>query len=372
MTVFNDAACGITLPRQILARQILTHLGDSRSRRTFLDYLTWRVSGEESYLLDIYRHCMNVEDLMSKVQHSGRQHYLWGVTATSVAHLNTLWPGCWRGVFDNDPRSWNTGGVTQIPFLPPPTHPEALAELYRRGEQILVCSASSAGAIMAQIKSLGFAQEVAINVSELIGAQYFGLPELYHDQNELFVDAGAYDGSTTQEFFKWAGKSAAQAWCFEADPQNCRRCAAQLALPLSQGRVRLCNTGLWSRPGRLRLANSGLSTGYLTDTAGAAAGVSAQTADAGDIEVEVATLDEMLGERRVTFIKMDIEGAELQALQGAATLIRRNKPKLAICVYHRPEDILTIPAYILSLNPDYTLYLRHHTFEATETVLYAL
>ena len=63
---------------------------------------------------------------------------------------------------------------------------------------------------------------------------------------------------------------------------------------------------------------------------------------------------------------MDIEGSEFAALKGCAETIR----KLTICVYHKPEDIFEIPEYILSLNPDYKMWLRHYTNLVNETVLY--
>ena len=69
---------------------------------------------------------------------------------------------------------------------------------------------------------------------------------------------------------------------------------------------------------------------------------------------------------------MDIEGAELEALQGGAKLIKKNHPKLAICVYHKPEDIYTIPQLLLEYNPNYTFYLRHYSLWRSETVLYAI
>lgn len=75
---------------------------------------------------------------------------------------------------------------------------------------------------------------------------------------------------------------------------------------------------------------------------------------------------------KVTFIKMDIEGAELETLKGASRLIAEQKPKLAVCVYHKPEDIFTIPEYLRTLNPDYKFYLRYYTFAEWDTVLYAI
>jgi hypothetical protein len=78
------------------------------------------------------------------------------------------------------------------------------------------------------------------------------------------------------------------------------------------------------------------------------------------VTIETVALDDMVDPGdRVTLIKMDIEGAELNALRGASKIIARDKPRLAVCVYHKFEDIMNIPSYILSLNPEYKLYLRN-------------
>ena len=73
-----------------------------------------------------------------------------------------------------------------------------------------------------------------------------------------------------------------------------------------------------------------------------------------------------------TFIKMDIEGAEREALAGVEQLIRSHKPKLAICAYHKVEDIYTLPELIRTFRDDYTFYLRHYSDTIYETVLYAV
>ena len=75
---------------------------------------------------------------------------------------------------------------------------------------------------------------------------------------------------------------------------------------------------------------------------------------------------------RITFIKMDVEGAELKSLMGACNTIRRDRPKLAISIYHKDKDMVRIPLYIRSLIPDYRLYVRHYSNNANETVLYAV
>ena len=76
--------------------------------------------------------------------------------------------------------------------------------------------------------------------------------------------------------------------------------------------------------------------------------------------------------QNATWIKMDIEGAELNALRGAKGIIRRNHPKLTICIYHSDEDMIRIAEYIHELVPEYKLYVRNHTGRQTEIVLYAV
>ena len=92
----------------------------------------------------------------------------------------------------------------------------------------------------------------------------------------------------------------------------------------------------------------------------------------GNAMIDVDTIDDLAGDEKVTFIKMDIEGSELNALYGARETILKNKPRLAICVYHRQEHLISIPKYILSLVPEYKLYLRSYDPTGVETVLYAL
>lgn len=91
------------------------------------------------------------------------------------------------------------------------------------------------------------------------------------------------------------------------------------------------------------------------------------------VEVNCCTLDKKLADRDITFIKMDIEGAEKKALLGAADIIKRSKPILAICIYHKREDFFEIPLLIDEMvTGEYTFYVRQYRYGQSETVLYAL
>jgi FkbM family methyltransferase len=91
--------------------------------------------------------------------------------------------------------------------------------------------------------------------------------------------------------------------------------------------------------------------------------------------VPITTIDEVVDRHnvpRVDFVKMDIEGSELNALRGAEATLRRWRPKLAISLYHRPEDFFSIPSWIDSLGVGYRLFLDHYSIHHEETVLFAL
>lgn len=122
--------------------------------------------------------------------------------------------------------------------------------------------------------------------------------------------------------------------------------------------IQLLTCGLWSKRDVLRFnaVNDGSS------------GVS----ENGIVEIPVISIDELLDGKPVTFIKMDIEGAELEALKGAQETIKKYKPKLAICVYHKPLDIVEIPLFLKQLVPEYKIYLRHYNISMYETVCYAV
>jgi FkbM family methyltransferase len=86
--------------------------------------------------------------------------------------------------------------------------------------------------------------------------------------------------------------------------------------------------------------------------------------------MDAVSMDSKLKNERVTFIKLDTEGAELNALKGAETIIKEQRPRMALSVYHKAEDILEIPKFLLNLNPFYKFALRHYSFFNNETVLY--
>ena len=87
--------------------------------------------------------------------------------------------------------------------------------------------------------------------------------------------------------------------------------------------------------------------------------------------VEVDCVDSLIKEP-VSYIKLDVEGSEYQALLGARKTIETYSPRLAVCIYHKPEDVWELPWLIHEMNPAYQFYIRHYSYTEVETVLYAV
>jgi len=182
--------------------------------------------------------------------------------------------------------------------------------------------------------------------------QYF--PSFIHlSENEFFVDCGAFDGDTSLIFDELT-KGKGKIYAFECDKVNIEKLKKNTS---HLKNIEIIEKGCWSEKTTLFFSNDGSSRSKIGDN--------------GQFQIEVDSIDNVV-QGEISFIKMDIEGAELAALEGAKNTILKYKPKLAISVYHKQEDFITIPQYILSLNKHYKLYLRNYGGVTDETILYAI
>lgn len=183
-------------------------------------------------------------------------------------------------------------------------------------------------------------------------------------EGDTVIDAGGCWGDTALYFAHKAGKTG-KVYSFEFLPENLAIFNRNMALnkDLSE-HIRLVEQPLWSKSGeQLFVEGNGPGTRVVP---------SSSNPDAK--RIEAMAIDDLVKNEKldhVDFIKMDIEGAELEALKGAEEAIRAFRPKLAISVYHKFDDFWSIPQYIDSLNLGYRFSLRHFTIHAEETVLFA-
>ena len=167
---------------------------------------------------------------------------------------------------------------------------------------------------------------------------------------ECFIDVGSFDGFTSLDFIKRCPQYTS-IHIFEPEPSNLELIKSKL---FRNANIHYYDFGLSDKEEVVNFISNGSSSRIAID---------------GTLQVRLKKLDDQLS-KAFTFLKMDIEGGELKALQGSKKVIAQFKPRLAISVYHRFNDFWTIPKEILSLSVDYKIYLRHYTEGVDETVMF--
>lgn len=188
---------------------------------------------------------------------------------------------------------------------------------------------------------------------------YFPLDILTLQPNESFVDCGAFDGDSSFEFMKLSKNQFNMIWAIEPDPLNfdkLRNKFAQLDKSTTS-KIKILNIVIGSEREKVTFN----VTGTVTSSLGK-----------GKHTLESTTLDNILEGTSPTYIKMDIEGAELRALNGAKNVIKNNLPILAICAYHQQDHLWKIPLLIKSISDQYKFFLRRYADECWELVCYAI
>ena len=187
--------------------------------------------------------------------------------------------------------------------------------------------------------------------------QYFPADIVTLSDKEVFLDAGAYDGDTLQQFSNRTNGVFSKYIGLEPDPANYKKLLERVAkFP----------------PSRVEVFPFAVGEENCTLHFNATGGEGAAVSETGSVTVESKRIDDMFYDYQPTYLKFDIEGAELGALKGAKRTITQFKPKLAVCLYHLPDDIWTIPLLIKEYNPEYRLFVRTHSLDGFEFVLYAI
>jgi FkbM family methyltransferase len=203
-------------------------------------------------------------------------------------------------------------------------------------------------------------------LSETSDAPAYFNPEIISlDADEVFIDGGAFNGDTAEIFIEQTklvnGGGYRHIYSFEPDASAYEAAVRNLN---KYKDVNVICKGLWSRDTELHFYSDGgnASSSFVIGNCSSS--------------VQVTSIDSFFkdkyDEELPTFIKMDIEGAEKEALIGAEKAIRRKHPKLAICVYHKPQDIYELPKIIHEIDPGYRFYLQQCSEGFYDTVLYAV
>lgn len=164
-------------------------------------------------------------------------------------------------------------------------------------------------------------------------------------ENEVYMDLGAYNGDTVQEFLNLVDGKYQHIIAVEPDRKNCKKLNA-MAENLGEITVHQC--GVWNEAGELGFSDSGgRQSTFLA--------VQKKT-------VPVNSIDNLSAGLPVSYIKMDVEGAEVQALNGGEAVIKNHAPKMFVAAYHYDVDLFRLPLMIWKLVPEYRIFFRKHPY----------
>jgi len=188
--------------------------------------------------------------------------------------------------------------------------------------------------------------------------EYFPFDIITRTDSEIFIDCGAFYGDTVRNFLQ-KNKKFKKIICFEPDPESFKKLKRFIkSMKKDKDLIKIYKTAVGKNTGKVRFDAYGNDASTINDK--------------GATRVDCVPLDSVLSECKPTYIKMDIEGAELDVLKGARKTIKKYTPILAICVYHKPSDLWQITSYIKSLYQGYSFFLRRYNEIGWGLVCYAV
>lgn len=328
-------------------------LGDEKSRKIYENRVMYSISGGGiGYIRNIILQNDKIEKFIANLEKCSKMNeiVIFGAGKHGKLICDMLNYIPWKCFVDNNPKEEKYKEIPVISY-------KSFVENYH-GEYIVISSMIYQKEMVEQLNKDGFKKIINFGkiAESLMDNQYFDLEYLESTaEKEIFLDLGCYDARSSINFKKWC-KGAAFVYAFEPNQRKIEEC--KYNLEKNKIDYRLISKGVWKEEATLHFTPKDNMSSYISES--------------GEEVIEVTSLDKVLGDEKVTFIKMDIEGSELSALIGAENIIKMNKPKLAISIYHKMEDIFEIPEIILRYYSNYKLYLRHYFISDSETVLYAL
>lgn len=328
---------------------VYNHLQDDESRMIYESRSLYSLTDDKLYMRNIVRNSALSKCLIECINvNKNKKLVLFGAGTWGKAITNYLDDIHWDYVIDNNKKGTQINGysISSLDDLQDKSSCFYVIALLFQHESVKKQLIDN-GVELSNILVLG---EIAEQ------KQYFDLPYLKFDDNEVFVDAGGFSGETAEQFIKNTGNKYNSIYVFEPNKDLANKCRDRLK---KYDKCNVIEKGCWSENTQIGFDCAGEGSSIVENSACTSV-------------IETTSIDEILDGGEATYIKMDIEGAEYEALLGEKKTIKNYKPKLAISIYHKRCDIWEIPILLLSYNSDYKFYLRTYSFSGNDTVLYAL
>lgn len=185
-----------------------------------------------------------------------------------------------------------------------------------------------------------------------ISKEYFDSAVIDLGQDEVYFDVGGFDGDSAENFIKFVDGKYKGVHIFEPDSALLNKAKVRLK---EHKNIVFNPLGIYDKKTTLYFDITGGLDGIISDQ--------------GNMSIETTTVDEYTT-GQPTYIKFDVEGVEIEAINGAVSTIKKSKPKMAIASYHFPKHIWEIPLLVKGINPAYKLRLRHYTDSVFDSIFY--
>lgn len=333
-------------------KEVYNCLEDEESKVIYRSCVMYRFFEHPEYFLDSICYILKKhsrQDVVNKIYNSKIVLFGAGVAADDMLKMFSK-----RGIkvaycVDNNQKKWGTKIQDSDIWSP-----EKLLEDSENPFIIITASCYKVNCeIKEQLLNYGLDETRIFSWFDVMGKMYIEPDIVPLTKDDVFVDGGCFDGLTALDVQEAVQGGVKKVYAYEPDLANLDKCKENLK---ELNNVVLINAGVFSHLGEV----------YFNSNAGESSAI----CENGNDKIAVSTIDKESPD--ATFIKMDIEGSELEALKGGAETIRRNRPKMAISIYHKPEDLLELPLYLKELVPEYKLYLRHYSMAYMECVLFAI
>lgn len=336
-------------------KRIYDKLEDELSKFIFGRRMLHNMTGDYNYLHEIISTTDEGKEFIQRLsaQDSG-EIFIFGAGMGGAAILSSFPNIRWTGFIDNKSDSNSFCGMPCIGI-------DEFVDAHKSAS-VVISSSKYHNEMYDQLLTFGISENQIINAGYLLESlgkkDYLELSELAFTEQESIVDCGGFDGLSLLNCMRFLGGKYDAAYLFEPESECMKNCRKNLS---DFSRINFIEKGVWSESGFLKFDNGG---GCIR--------VTDKNSDSQNLCLPVTSLDEELGGKPVTYIKMDIEGAEIAALMGAENIIRKQKPKLGVRIYHKKDDLWRIPNLILKYNPNYKLYIRHYSLTIYDTILFAI
>ena len=334
--------------------KIYNRMEDDISRNIFSNRLLLSLTNNPQYMRRVLETVKDWYKLYYEISSYKYEIYIYGAGKRGKRLIDMFPEIKWKALIDK----YQTGIYHNCPII-------AIKDLLiKQNIKVLISNLNQDAEISEELQSWGIRTEQIIILNDYDKKfsydSYFDMNIVgcHMDKNKYFVDAGSYLGEDTEKYldiFFNEEKNSTKVVAFEPDADNFIKCKANLKKYCN---VQVRNSALYNADEPVYMEFGKEETCNVVSVS--------------ENQIKGESLDTVVGDEPVGFIKMDIEGSEMNALEGAKNTIIKQHPILAISIYHKKSDIWKIPNYVLKLNPDYKFYIRHYSASFGDTVLYAI